>query len=132
MNIEKQVCSLELAKRLKELGVKQESYFMWEGIMADVDKMHFKVKKFRANGNPWAYSAFTTAELGEMLPATLQTKGWDVYIEFGKSNITGLFKVFFRETSNPARMSIRSEATSEADVRAQILIWLIEQKLITV
>jgi hypothetical protein len=29
MELEKQVCSLELAKRLKELGVEQQSYFVW-------------------------------------------------------------------------------------------------------
>jgi hypothetical protein len=30
MKLENQVCSLDLAKRLKELGVKQDSYFKWE------------------------------------------------------------------------------------------------------
>ena len=29
ISLEKQVCNLELAKRLKELGVKQERYFDW-------------------------------------------------------------------------------------------------------
>jgi len=29
MGLEKQVCSLGLAKRLKELGVAQESLFVW-------------------------------------------------------------------------------------------------------
>ena len=31
MKIENQVCSLELAKKLKELGVEQDSYFFWYG-----------------------------------------------------------------------------------------------------
>ena len=30
MKLEEQVCSLELAKELKELGVKQDSMFYWE------------------------------------------------------------------------------------------------------
>lgn len=88
MNIESQVCSLELAKKLRELGIKQESYFIWiahscAGIMEkeelnpnpeyelcthdDFDHhtdeycSQFKITSKK-------YSAFTVAELGEMLP----------------------------------------------------------------
>ena len=31
MNLESQACSLDLAKKLKALGVKQESAFYWSG-----------------------------------------------------------------------------------------------------
>ena len=66
MTLENQVCSLELAKRLKELGVKQESCFWWcdpsDGDKADVGFIrdnHVGYKVF--------YSAFTVAELGELM-----------------------------------------------------------------
>lgn len=82
MKLEQQVCSLELAKKLKELGVKQESAFVWSvpnpekgrnereklvlGKYCEVMLCH----KARDWGEAFdVYSAFTVAELGEMLPA---------------------------------------------------------------
>lgn len=63
MKLSDQVCSLDLAKRLKELGVKQDSLFYW---------FECPVKNEWIIGNPnrdWEnYSAFTVAELGKLLP----------------------------------------------------------------
>jgi hypothetical protein len=70
LTLEQQVVSLELAQKLKELGVKQESLFYWFDPIAEqpvvarsneeaVLKTFFPQKK---------YSAFTVAELGELLP----------------------------------------------------------------
>lgn len=68
MNLENQVCNLELSKRLFELGVKQDSCFLWNThddkeyfIFANSEisrKLTFKNK----------YSAFTASELLELLP----------------------------------------------------------------
>jgi len=88
MKLENQVTSLELSKKLKELGVKQESLFYWEsyylpittsrhntlisskdiGAKEPVERRGFLVSKLIR------YSAFTVAELGEMLPASLKMK----------------------------------------------------------
>jgi hypothetical protein len=73
MPLEKQVVSLDLAKRLKELGVKQESYFTWFAYEGDKGVKFTQI--MRTNEEflssmvvcPIA-SAFTVAELGEMLP----------------------------------------------------------------
>ncbi len=65
MNLESQVCSLELAKRLKELGVKQESYFKWEtNNSGHTELFHSKATSCCHD----YYSAFTFAELIAILP----------------------------------------------------------------
>jgi len=110
MTIEQQVTSMELSEHLKKLGVTQESYFMWEGIMADVNKMRWTVKKFRENGNPARCAAFTAAELGEMLRPHLRKEIWLPEI---------------RDRMNDA-IYMRDEANS----RAKMLIYLIENKLV--
>jgi hypothetical protein len=76
MNLENQVCSLELSKKLKELGVEQKSVFYWEYY----DDNCYMVKYF-----PYAvipnnfnkcelYSAFTFDELFDLLPAWIDIK----------------------------------------------------------
>lgn len=66
--IEQQVCSLELAKRLKELGVKQESYFYWKEDAPDQDAYLIeRNSRYFASKGVILGSAFTVAELGEFL-----------------------------------------------------------------
>lgn len=84
MELESQVCSLELAKKLKELGVKQESLFVWRGIQSwsfgptefkpvytpsIIDDSEFpKEWKRLATGKVTSVcAAFTAAELAEIL-----------------------------------------------------------------
>lgn len=82
IKLEQQVTSLELSKKLKELGVKQESLFYWASYM----RYEHTGKGFRRVDDVWqidmfgsvnggtnptgkeVYSAFSVAELGEMLP----------------------------------------------------------------
>lgn len=69
MTLEQQVCSLKLAKRLKELGVKQESIFYWNDkgqMMADFNWSDVENEDWETMKLDW-YSAFTVAELGELL-----------------------------------------------------------------
>lgn len=122
MKLENQVCSLELAKKLKELGVKQESYLVWQvppKVYADIDFTMLK----RANDQPYyyerehykTYSAFTVAELGERLRPLLKDGQ-----EYDKStDFQGEFE-----------HSVWND--TEADARAKMLIYLIENNLITV
>ena len=73
MELKEQVVSLELAKKLKEIGVKQESLFWWDGYtnFEDEIKLEYGKPDFVA-GDAMFYSAFTVAELGEMLPEEIE------------------------------------------------------------
>lgn len=75
MKIEQQVTSLEISKRLKELGVKQESLFYWSSYgMKFKKETHELIPENEINPSFMEdyISAFTVAELGEMLVRLLE------------------------------------------------------------
>lgn len=75
MNLEKQVCSLELAKKLLTLGVNQNSIFVWEYYDDQchaVKYIPYAIYPDNIN-NFKIYSAFTAAELFELLPQWVNT-----------------------------------------------------------
>ena len=112
MKLEDQVVSLELSKKLKELGVKQDSYFSW----AERDTIDGWLVELsdELDSEDECYSAFTVAELGEMLKK-VDLDYWYSYPDFR-------LKLPESTTSNT-----RSE--KEADARAEMIIYLIENKL---
>lgn len=115
MKLEQQVVSLELAKRLKELGVKQESLFYWQGADKNGYIINFEKDLFEYDCEK--YSAFTVAELGEMLMPLIPVpinKKW--------------------QAPSPKDQTIRIvgylKDTTEADARAKMLIYLLENNLL--
>lgn len=117
MEIEKQVCTLEQAKRLKELGVAQNNSIAIHKshpIVGDV--IFFRVGG--VSGDEWA--AFSVAELGYMLP-----------------NGSTIFKDpngCFEWSCDMIKMDWNDwhEHATEAEARAAMLIHLIENNLIPI
>lgn len=85
MKPEQLVTSLELSKRIEELGLKKTSYFCWVdqfpifndhsrvSTWPEFNKILDKsILSFEARKLVKTYSAFTASELGEILPARLQ------------------------------------------------------------
>lgn len=134
MELKDQVVSLELAKRLKELGVKQESLFWWSWFdYAPKDKYEL-VNREDVNTDYPFYSAFTTSELGEMLPEAIREghmtpEGYDgiLYIlSFSRSDD----RHFLTYKSGNGWKLAQFDADTEADGRAKCLIYLIENGLV--
>lgn len=119
MKQEDQVVSLEPAKRMKELGFEQKSLFWW-------CKYKNAGEYYLAYGNrPDQISAYTVAELGEMLPL------WtDTY-----KATKGFHCKFWTGKPDPLRLESVSRhyticADTEADARAKMLIYLHENNLL--
>ena len=134
MKLSRQVCSLEPAKKLKKLGVKQESVWYWQrkyfkenknGCFSLTDEKIFILKRESYSGGEF-YSAFTVAELGEMLPSI------DVFT-YKNSKQNG-YLCLYKPFTMGARMKAECAkfGKTEADARAKMLIYLIESKLIKV
>lgn len=121
--IEKQVCSLELAQKLKDLGVKQESHFaywhIWEG-SSTPNAGGEMLSNTRPYNSIFTCSAFTVAELGEMLKVESATE-------------KGAMPVFYIDKWIHAEYApYINESDTEADARAKMLIYLLENNFIGV
>ena len=119
MRLQSQVSSLELSKKLKELGVKQDSLFYW---MPRGDKDKWNVEKSGWDNKPegiYDISAFTVAELGEILS----------FFDEEKTDEHG-FDEFQMSQFVSEDQTVSSGDANEANARAKLLIHLIENDLI--
>ena len=134
MKLELQVVSLELAQKLKELGVKQESVFCWED---DLDA-EYLITRAEANreGKEWSEScpsAYTVTELGEMLPEEYPGHSNSQLCIFKMWNGERKVKWLVRYQNYELETVLHTEESdTEADARAKMLVYLLENKLITV
>lgn len=89
MTLSQQVCSLDLAKRLKELGVKQESLFFYK--YKDDDK-HYETKEYELCEEEGEFchhdfrqesyiSALTSAELGFLFKSQI-SKAFELCVDY--------------------------------------------------
>lgn len=148
MQLEKQVCSLELSKKLKELGVKQESIFYYWHDKCKINLApNIELPKIET-----ICSTFTVAELGEMLPryiadadqplSGVKGKQYPLIIEcladdYSSDNKINGWRIRYGDTKVKVDSELKLNSGgiyyvgTEADVRAKMLVYLIENKLIT-
>ena len=123
MEIEEQVCSLESAKRMKELGFPQKAYWSWYTNADNAELIHnpngyrgMEVKTF---------DAYTVAETGEMLPNFVSEKD---FIRFYKHY--DKWVCYLEDRDGYRKIGRGFVNNKEAEVRAKMLIYLAENSFI--
>ena len=123
MDLKDQVVNLELSKKLKKLKIKQESLWYYNSKTMKLQRgftSHADIEGFCR----WSISAFTTSELGEMLPyhkiienivTYKEPSSNEMVVELWLDMARGKYSTFI--------------ANTEANARAKMLIYLIEHKL---
>lgn len=131
MNIEDQVCSLELSKRLKELRVKQKSLFWWRRWIPTKGSTYltpeWKLSLFPGSTGIYEIiSAFTSSELGEML----RHFEFKYKYEIDQYNTYNYFNIVLKPSKCTGEPSICIKEFTEVNARATMLIYLLENGLI--
>ena len=131
MKLEDQVCSLELARKLMELRAKQKSLFYWYYAMHDGVNSSWSIMYSTYALQADRYSAFTVAELGELLPDFIQpNKDEDQFNCIMMSKLICKNKTIYSVYSVVDDLSF--ECINEANARAMMLIYLLENKIICI
>lgn len=129
MKLKDQVCSLELAIKLKELGFKQDSLFWWiddyKGDRKNCELIYNENKKKKSEVIDFVCSAFTVAELGVILPYDcLYCKRYTTITVDPDSDKLEYYECFGGLTKE------RFSAKTMVDCMAKMLIYLKENNLI--
>lgn len=132
MTLEQQVCSLDLAKKLRRLGVSQNGIHTWQRRQHDQPYKLDSGGPFETSDKDAWFSAFTVAELGEMLPAKIrQQDGPASFFNYECTTYKSLATYAVAYVCEKRLNDFIAQAHTEADARAKMLIYLIENELIT-
>lgn len=150
MKLQKQVTNKDISKRIKELGVKQDSLFYYSKLDLKDWEIEQGVEEYSCDyfgGQEYKeedISAFTVAELGEMLPEQILWKNWDSerdeYLVLSYSKEWSVFRgeptgsknwVVTLKSNKEDNVHHYIIADTEADARGKMLIYLLENNLIT-
>lgn len=128
MKPEDQVCNLILSKKLKELGVKQDSLFYWINRNDKIMVVYSGIPMTKTDlYYPPVASAFTVAELGDLLPAVIGISDDESAWFSSDKSEDGTWLANYGDNG---MMSLDEVGNTEADARALMLIHLIEEKLL--
>jgi len=115
MKLEQQVVSLDLAKQLKEAGYKQEGLWCWIAEEGEEAELCLSEQCSLYEND---FIASTVAEFGERLPDNVFTYKWmNEFIAIARNEDNSIINQIVADT--------------EANARAKILCYLIENSLIT-
>ena len=138
MKLAQQVCSLDLAKKLKALGVKQESLFWWNEYdeFDSDDWREHKIKNYRKRTTlkPYAVQNTSYPECGEAVKNAVNISAFTVG-ELGKIELRH-FKLPYWHEGNGWQVPVMQKAgiyhrcENECDARAKMLIYLIENGIV--
>lgn len=133
MNLKDQVCTLDQSEKLKELGVRQDSIFVWSlnggslFIYPTTEKMLSSLTAILPNQDYFqdgcieTTSAFTVAELGELL---IQNNiSFDIQYLF---DVESSYKWFCLVEGDSPFTDIEAFGKTEAEARANLLIRILE------
>lgn len=132
--LKSQVVSLELSKRLKELGVPQNSLFYWynsqatggEWVVLDRKGFTTDLALLIEQGN--CFSAFLVGELGELLRTELTDENESDSFTLKCGNTIEFWWATFG--NDEADITPQFEDASFADCLAKMLIYLLENNLL--
>lgn len=140
MNLENQVVSLELAKKLKDIGINQESLLSW---IKRTDNTWVATSYYGCNcwvtprGNLDGFNheecaAFTASEISEMLPCSINS--WGLSIDATSTLSNNGIKSLWHCTYSDDNKKLMNELSDLklSDCLAKMLIYLIDSGFIKV